>query len=69
MIEQSFTAQELDDLYEVLNRCQQALKHQEQAQAALRMTDKPVPYSPLVTELMRVRTLVGEKVAVAHAPG
>jgi hypothetical protein len=58
-----FTDDELRELYEVLNRCQQALKHQEQARAALEFTDKPAPYSPLVQRLMNVRNAVGEKVA------
>jgi hypothetical protein len=58
-----FTDEELRELYEVLNRCQQALKHQEQARAALDFTDKPAPYSPLVQRLMVVRNDVGEKVA------
>jgi hypothetical protein len=55
--------EELRELYEVLNRCQQVLKHQEQARAALDFDDKPAPYSPLVERLMAVRNTVGEKVA------
>lgn len=61
-----FTDDELLELYEVLNRCQQALKHQEQARAALEFTDKPAPYSPLVQRLMAARNRVGEKVSPIH---
>jgi hypothetical protein len=59
----AFTDDELRELYEVLNRCQQVLKHQEQARAALDFNDKPVPYSPLAQRLMAVRNAAGEKVA------
>lgn len=62
------TDKELRELYEVLGRCQQALKHQEQARAALSFDDKPVPYSPLVEKLMAVRNEVGEKVARLPPP-
>jgi hypothetical protein len=54
---------ELRELYEVLNRCQQHLKHTEQARAALDLDDKPPTYSPLARRLMAVRNTVGEKVA------
>lgn len=57
------TDDELRELYEVLNRCQQHLKHEAQARAALDFDDKPPIYSPLVTRLMAVRNEVGEKVA------
>jgi hypothetical protein len=58
-----FTDDKLRELYEVLNRCQQVIKHQEQARAALDFEDKPTPYSPLARRLMAVRNDVGEKVA------
>lgn len=61
-----FSDDELRELYEVLNRCQQHLKHEEQAQAALGFDDKPVPYSPLVVRLMAIRNQVGEKVGQLH---
>jgi hypothetical protein len=63
-----FTDAELRELYEVLNRCQQVLKHQEQARAALDFDDKPAPYSPLVQRLMAVRNTVGEQVAQLPPP-
>jgi len=62
------TDEELRELYEVLNRCQQHIKHQEQAKAALDFDDKPAPYSPLARRLMAVRNLVGEKVARLPTP-
>lgn len=58
-----FSDEALRELYEVLNRCQQHLKHEEQARAALDFDDKPAPYSPLVQRLMAVRNEVGEMVA------
>lgn len=66
-MDDELTPQQWDDIYEVLGRCQQVLKHQEQARAALQMTDKPVSYSPLVVELMRVRGWVGDRAAAARA--
>jgi hypothetical protein len=59
---------DLRELYEVLNRCQQHLKHQEQARAALDFDDKPPAYSPLVTRLMVVRNAVGEQIAQLPPP-
>ena len=59
---------ELQELYEVLNRCQQHLKHEEQARAALDFDDKPPAYSPLARRLMAIRNLVGEKVARLPPP-
>jgi len=63
------TDAELRELYEVLNRCQQHLKHEEQAQAALKFDDKPPKYSPLVIRLMAVRERIGEHVSRLQAAG
>jgi hypothetical protein len=60
---------ELVELYEVLNRCQQVIKHQEQARAALDFNDKPPTYSPLARRLMAIREAVGEKVALLPPEG
>jgi hypothetical protein len=58
-----FSDEELRELYEILNRCQQHLKHEEQAAAALKFNDKPPKYSPLTVRLMDLRNELGEKVA------
>jgi hypothetical protein len=62
------TDDELRELYEVLNRCQQILKHQEQARAALDFDDKPPTYSLLTRRLMAIRNLIGEQVAQLPPP-
>lgn len=60
------TREELDQVYEALNRVKGFLKRREQMLAALELADKPRDYSPLMWKVFEAEKLIAEKVGAAH---